>query len=308
MNRKTTKHKIKRAIIPVAGFGTRMYPITRFIKKAFIPIPDGNTMKPILLKLVEELDDVGIEEIALVIATDEKADYERLFNTVLKDNYLNKLSPEMREYDSHILSIGKKIKYIVQEEQKGFGHAIYLCKNFAKSEPVLVVLGDTYFTSNIDKSCIEQIVDYYKEVGEIIIGMNEIPDDEIENVGMLSGTWDNKEKTKLSVNKIVEKPTLEYAKSELQIGGKCYGNFGMWIINNSVFNQIGHNIKNNITSRGEYQFVDAIEQIKDEIPIKALRINGQSHDVGNLLCYQKALFSGLVKSTVVENISKNNSQ
>ena len=308
MKQKTTKtNKIKRAIIPIAGFGTRMYPITRTIKKAFIPVPDGNTMKPIILKLIGDLDRIGIEEIALVIGPDEKEDYERLFSRSLPDAHLNKLSPEMREYDSNILRVGKKIEYIVQEEQKGFGHAVYLCKDFAKKEPVLVVLGDTYFTTNTDKSCIQQIVDYYDEVGKIIIGMNEIPDDEIENLAIMQGSWDDDDLTKLSVNRLVEKPELEYAKTELQMDGKCYGNFGMWVINDKVFKQIEYNIKHDVTSRGEYQFVDAIAQIVDKVPVKALKIDGESHDVGNIACYQKTLLTELLKITDLNLTDSENS-
>ena len=309
MKKESTEiNKIKRAIIPVAGFGTRMYPITRAIKKSFIPIPDGNTMKPILLKLVEDLDEIGIEEIALVVGPQEKSEYEEFFNKTLADDHLDKLSLEMRDYDSNILRLGRKITYIVQEERLGFGHAIHLCKDFAQNEAVLVVLGDTYFTTKSDKSCVEQIVDYYDETKGIVIGMCEATDDEIENIAVMSGSWDDSEKTKLSVNKMVEKPTIEYAKKELQMEGKCYGNFGIWIINNDVFKQIEFNIENNIMSQGEYQFVDAIADIMDKVPVKALKINGQSHDVGNIRCYQKTLLTELIKATNFEFTSENNEE
>lgn len=294
-------HKVKKAIIPVAGFGTRMYPVTRAIKKAFLPINDGKTIKPLLLKLVEELDEVGIEEICLVIGPEDRESYDAFFKKSLKSKNLDKLDQEIKEYDFNILRIGEKIKYVVQEEQKGFGHAIYLCKEFAKNDPVLVVLGDTYFSTDSNKSCIRQIVDYYDEVGKNIIGMGEIADDEIENVGIMAGTWDDEEHTKLSVNRLVEKPNKDYAKEQLQVDGKCYGNFGMWIINQYVFNQIESNILNEIKSRGEYQFVDAIAQLIEGVDVKALKIDGKSHDLGNVNSYQKTLLSGLLNSNKDNN-------
>ena len=111
----------------------------------------------------------------------------------------------------------------------------------------------------------EVIEEFFDYVSDNSLSLKTMEDDEIENVGIMTGVWDDEEKTKLSVNRLVEKPNKEYAKEQLQIDGKCYGNFGMWIINQYVFNQIESNILNEITSRGEYQFVDAIAQIIDGV-------------------------------------------
>lgn len=285
-------HKIKKAIIPVAGFGTRLYPISRAIKKAFMPINDQGIMKPIILKLVEELDASGIEEICLVIGRDDKEQFDAFFKKSLQDENLKKLDKKTKEYEFNILRIGEKIKYVVQDEQKGFGHAVYLCKEFANNDPVLMILGDTYYTSDTDQSCIEQMLSYYDESKRNIIAVGAIADDEIQNVGILTGNWENEEKTKISVKKLIEKPTIEYAKEHLLMDdGNCYGNFGLWVINHYVFDQIGENIRNKITSKGEYQFVDALAQILDDIEVKALKIQGISHDVGNIKSYQKTLLS-----------------
>ncbi len=285
-------HKIKKAIIPVAGFGTRLYPISRAIKKAFMPINDCGIMKPIILKLVEELDASGIEEICLVIGRDDKEQFDAFFKRSLQEDNLNKLDKKTQEYEFNILRIGEKIKYVVQEEQKGFGHAVYLCKEFANNDPVLMILGDTYYTSNTDQSCIEQMLNYYDEVKRNIIAVGAIADDEIENVGILTGNWEDEEKTKIFVKKLIEKPALKYAKEHLLMDdGKCYGNFGLWVINHYVFDQIGENIQNKITSKGEYQFVDALAQILDDVEVKALKIQGTSHDIGNIRSYQKTLLS-----------------
>lgn len=299
-------HKIRKAIIPVAGFATRLYPVSRAIKKAFMPINDEGIMKPIILKLVEELDKAGIEEICLVIGSDDKETFDTFFKKSLNEDHLKKFDKQTRDYEFNILRIGEKIKYVIQDEQKGFGHAIYLCKEFAGSDPTLMLLGDTYYTSNTEKTCIEQMLEYYDEVERNIIAVGEIPDDEIQNVGIMTGLWEDNQRTKMSVKKLVEKPSVEYAHEHLQMdNNKCYGNFGMWIINHHVFNQIGENIKNRITSKGEYQFVDAIAQILGDVEVKALKIDGTSYDVGNLKSYQKTLISTILeKNTEIKNIEK----
>lgn len=289
-------HKVRKAIIPVAGFATRLYPISRAIKKAFMPINDDGIMKPLILKLVEDLDRAGIEEICLVIGSDDKEQYDNFFKKSLPDEHLSKFDKKTQEYEFNILRIGEKIKYVVQKEQKGFGHAVYLCKEFAAGEPVLMILGDTYYTSNENDICIEQMIKYYDEVQKNIIAIGEVDDDEIQNVGIMTGEWEDDEQTKMMVKKLVEKPSLSYAKKNLLMSdGKCYGNFGMWIINHYVFDQIEYNIKNRITSRGEYQFVDAIAQILNDVEVRALKINGESHDVGNIKSYQKTLISTMME-------------
>lgn len=288
------QHKIKKAIIPVAGNATRLYPMSRVIRKAFIPINDNGIIKPIILKLVEELDQSGIEEICLVIGENDQDYYDSFFKKPLKKDYLKKLDEKNRAYDSNILQIGKKIKYIIQTEQNGFGGAIYLCKEFTNNEPVLVVLGDTYYNSNMNtSSCVEQILKYYDEIEKNIIAIVEIDDDEIENVGISSGIWDDEAKEKMTVKKLVEKPKISYAKKHLAMNGKCYGNFGMWIIDHHIFDQIGENIENNMTIKGEYDFVSAIAQKLNDIEIKALKINGKSYDVGNIKSYKKTLLSSI---------------
>ena len=301
-------HKVRKAIIPVAGFGTRLYPVSRAIKKAFMPINDDGSMKPIILKLVEELDKAGIEEICLVIGPDDKEQYDHFFKKSLQDENLRKFDKKTQEYEFNILRIGEKIKYVVQDEQKGFGHAVYLCKEFAAGEPVLMILGDTYYVSKEKSSCIEQMLNYYDDIQKNIIAIGKISDDEIENVGIMTGVWDDTEQTKMSVKKLVEKPSLEYAKEHLQMSdGSCYGNFGMWIINHCVFDQIGENIKNRITSKGEYQFVDAIAQILNDVEIKALKVNGDSYDVGNIHSYQKTLVSTILEKDIeIKHIEKLN--
>ena len=110
-------HNVKKAVVPVAGFGTRMYPFTKSIRKSFVPIVDNGIIKPSILKIVEELDEAGIEQIALVISKDDEKLYRSFFKEPLKDEVFEKLDDKNKEYELKIQRIGEKISFIVQDEQ-----------------------------------------------------------------------------------------------------------------------------------------------------------------------------------------------
>lgn len=183
--------KVKKAIIPVAGFGTRLYPETRSIKKEFFPIIDKDGyVKPVILCLLEQLEDSGIEEICLVIGEEEQKQYDEFFSP-LSQEHISKLSEEKREYEEKILRIGKKITYVYQKERKGFGHAVYQCREFTNNEPVLLLLGDMIYQSYEDKTCSRQLIDAYEETGKTMVSMQAVPLENVSSYGILAGTWEN---------------------------------------------------------------------------------------------------------------------
>ncbi len=119
-------HTVRKAIIPVAGFGTRLYPATRSLKKDFFPIPCTDGMvRPVILILLEELVKSGVEEICLVLGSEEeRIQYTDFFERQLSDEHLRKLNKEAQEYENRILDIGKRLRYVYQREKRGFGHAV----------------------------------------------------------------------------------------------------------------------------------------------------------------------------------------
>ena len=282
-------HKIKKAVIPVAGFGTRMYPFTRNVKKAFLPIVEDGYIKPTILKLVEELDEAGIEEIALIIAKDEEPIYNDFFRTPISEEHFNKLNDKAREYELKIQRLGEKISYIVQEEQLGYGHAVYLSKEFAAGEPVLMILGDTIYKSKTDKSCTEQMLEYYDKVEKPIISLHPIKEEDFKYYGIANGIYDNFEKTEISLQGIVEKPSIEFARENLNMDGKYFGTFGESIIDSSIYDALEYNIKNNVESKGEFQYTDAVDIAIKNADIKGFIINGKQYDLGNAKAYQQAM-------------------
>ena len=222
---------IKKAIIPVAGNGTRMFPITRCIKKAFLPIVDSDgIIKPIILVLIEEVVNAGIDEVCLIIDEEDQKDYDRFFNEKLPNEIISKLSPEMLEYESKIQKIGKKIKYIHQKEKLGLGHAVSLCEEFANKEPVLLVLGDQIYRSNTNKSCTEQFLENFSMTGKLSVSVCEVPLESVSKYGILCGKIENNSDY-FYVDKMVEKPEKDIAKESIIRLRKIKKNIMLFLVN-----------------------------------------------------------------------------
>lgn len=285
------EHKIKKAIIPIAGLATRIYPMNKVTKKAFLPIIDiDGRVKPLILKLLEELDKAEIEEVYLIIGKDEEILYNTLFNQV--DDYIfNKISNEDKLYDLYIKKFSKKIKYIIQEKPLGFGHAIFLAKEYIGNDPCIILLGDTLYSSNSNLTCVEQLLEFYDKAEKNIIALQELKEEQLKNYGTVNGKWINKDKTQLILNTIVEKPSIDYARKNLLIDGKFYGNFGEFIATQSLFNELEEIVKQELKENQEYQLMDAFDKVIKKEETMGIVINGKSYDIGNTKSYIQYLKS-----------------
>ncbi len=238
-------HTVRKAIIPVAGFGTRLYPATRALKKDFFPIPCPDGMvRPVILILLEELVKSGIEEICLVLGSEEeRIQYTEFFERPLSEEHLRKLNPEAQEYENRILSIGKRLRYVYQREKRGFGHAVYQAVEFANNEPVLLLLGDTLYRTQSNKPCALQMIEEYERYNQLMISIHPVPLAEVSHYGILSGVWEDKDHTVLNVSVMNEKPKASYAEEFLGVRNsegkkEYYSVFGQYILTPEVFAQL----------------------------------------------------------------------
>lgn len=276
---------ISRAIIPVAGYGTRLFPATKNIKKAFLPIMDKDgLLKPVILVLLEQLFEAGIEDICLVIGEGEKEIYDEFFKPVTKEHY-DKLDDESKKIEDFIVEIGKKITYVVQSERKGFGHAVYLCKDFAGNDPVLLLLGDTIYTSDSKDNCMKQMMDAYDKYKLPIISMHKIDLENVVHYGIMSGAWANEKETVLKLNEIKEKPSVEYAKENLSVNTKdCkenyYAVFGQYILTKDIFEVLQKDVDSNTDNTKEIELTSALEKVRQDKGTIGYLISGKSYDVG----------------------------
>ena len=287
---------VRKAIIPVAGFGTRLYPQTRGVKKEFCPVVDKDGLvKPAILVLLEELDRIEIDEICLVLNHDEQAYYEQFFLHPLPQEHFAKLPENMKEYEGKIRRIADKLRFVYQEEQRGFGHAVYQALQFANGEPVLLMLGDTIYQSNTNIPCTEQLLEAYERFGQPMVGVQSVPLERVSNYGIFSGVWENKEWTVLKVNQIEEKPTSEFAKDYLGMSsGKArdtyYAAFGAYVITKDVFDRLDEAITNEIVNdKGEIELTDALGYVCEKQGMMACVIDGKSYDLGNAEAYRRTV-------------------
>lgn len=286
---------VRKAIIPVAGFGTRLYPATKEIKKDFMPLidRDGN-IKPAILILLEQLEEAGIEQICLVIGEEERDKYEHFFRP-LSEEHLGKLNAERRAMEEKIIQLGKKITYVYQRERLGFGHAVYQCRAFTADEPVLLLLGDMVYQSFSEQNCSLQLIQAFEQCGKTLVGIHEIPLNDVMHYGILHGQWDNEEETLLKVDQIYEKPTQDYAEEYLKVinekkEAQYYAVFGQYVLTPAVFAELEDNIRNDRMTRGEFQLTDALEKVREKFGMYGFKPNGRSFDLGLPEAYRSTMW------------------
>lgn len=284
-------HTVRKAIIPVAGFGTRLYPATRNFKKDFFPIPcaDG-TVRPVILILLEELVKSGVEEICLVLGSKEERQlYKDFFEKPLSEEHLSKLNAEAQEYENRILDIGKRLRYVYQTEKRGFGHAVYQAADFAGNEPVLLMLGDTLYRSNTNKPCALQLIERYERYNQLLVSIHSVPLTEVSHYGILSGVWEDKERTVLNVSVMNEKPKASYAEEFLGVRNsegqkEYYSVFGQYILTPDVFAQLASDISQADAAGDvahEIELTAALDSVRQKSGMMGVRLNGYMYDMGN---------------------------
>lgn len=292
------QHSVKKVIIPVAGYGTRMYPATRLLKKEFFPVVDRDGIaKPVILLLLEELDRAGIEEFCLVINGDEdREQYRKFFEQALAEDFLEKLSPSMRSYEEFIRRIGKKIDYVVQKEKRGFGHAVYQCRHFADGKPVLLVLGDTLYRTDNKKNCADQLLDAFEKTKKTTVSIHPIAAEEVIHYGVLTGEWIKtfSGSNMMEVRQFVEKPSVGYAKKHLGMATEqnetvFYSVFGEYVLTSEVFEVLAEHVEKNRTAKGEIQLTDALDEVRRKSGLFGFAVDGTMFDVGIPQAYVKTM-------------------
>jgi UTP-glucose-1-phosphate uridylyltransferase/mevalonate kinase len=276
--------KVRKAVIPAAGFGTRLFPATKAAKKELFPVIDRDGIaKPAILIIVEEALNAGIEEIIIIVQRDDLNDFYSLFNQQISIENYNKLPPHFQEYSRRILDMGKRISFVIQQNQEGFGHAVYSTRESVGDEPFLLMLGDHIYRSTGAVSCAQQMIDAYNKHGTSVVGLKRTPQDLIHSFGVVTATWleDNKI---LSITEFAEKPTIDYARTNLRVPGIPEGEyltvFGQYVIKPELFALLEMNIKNNLRERGEFQLPSALDRLRQIDGFNGLMIDGKRFDIG----------------------------
>ncbi|MEM8677567.1 MAG: sugar phosphate nucleotidyltransferase [Cyanobacteria bacterium P01_G01_bin.67] len=288
-----SNQKVFKAVIPAAGFGTRMYPATKALKKELFPIigQDGRA-KPIILAIVEEALSAGIEEVGIVVQESDRALFHDLLKSPPKNELWAKLSRENKEYSEYLKEVGDRITLLTQTEQEGFGHAVFCARDWVGEQPFLLLLGDHIYTSRSESSCAAQMVDIYQQTATSVIGITVMDGDIIHKAGCVAGKWQT-EKSVLEIAQIYEKPTLEYARQYLQVSGMAdnqfLGIFGMYVLEPAIFGLLDSEIKHNQRLKGEFQLTTCLDKLRHAPGAIAYLVQGQYYDTGMPLFYRQTI-------------------
>ncbi|HDF3793493.1 TPA: UTP--glucose-1-phosphate uridylyltransferase GalU [Staphylococcus aureus] len=264
--------KIKKAIIPAAGLGTRFLPATKAMPKEMLPILD----KPTIQYIVEEAARAGIEDIIIVTGRHKRAiedhfDSQKELEMVLKEKGKSELLEKV-QYSTELANIF----YVRQKEQKGLGHAISSARQFIGNEPFAVLLGDDIVESEVP--AVKQLIDVYEETGHSVIGVQEVPEADTHRYGIIDPLTKNGRQ--YEVKKFVEKPAQGMAPSNLAIMGR-------YVLTPEIFDYL----KTQKEGAGnEIQLTDAIERMNNDNQVYAYDFEGERYDVGEKL--------GFVKTTI----------
>jgi len=276
--------KVRRALIPAAGFGTRLFPATKATKKELFPIVDRDGIaKPAILLIVEEALRAGIEQVIIIVQEHDLDAFRTLFNEQITIENFNKLPRHSQEYARNILEMGHRVTFVIQETQQGFGHAVYCAREAIGGEPFLLMLGDHIYRSDGETSCAEQLINAYQQHATSVLGLRQTPEGQIANFGTVTGVW-LEENHLLSVTEFAEKPTVDYARNNLQVHGLPEGTyltvFGQYIIQPKLFDFLEEDISNNVRERGEFQLTSALDRLRQQDGFLGLMIDGQRYDFG----------------------------
>lgn len=286
-------NQVRKAVIPAAGFGTRLFPATKVVKKELLPIIDRDgRAKPIILAIVEEAINAGIEEVAIVTQPRDVAIFTDLFKNPPKPELFSKLSPENQAYSQYLQTLADKITILTQNKQEGYGHAVFCSKNWLNDEPFLLLLGDHVYASNTPISCAEQLLKIYQKTGQNLLALTVMSGDIIHKAGCVTGVWQEVNSV-LEITEIYEKPTLDYARSNLIVKGlepdRFLGIFGMYILEAKIFDHLAAEINHNLRYKGEFQLTTSLEKLRQQEGAIGYLVDGQYFDTGMPQFYRQTM-------------------
>ena len=256
---------VRKAVIPAAGFGTRMLPFTKAVPKELLPLVD----KPVIQYVVEEAINSGIDEILIILSSGKEAVINH-FNPAYELEARLSASGKS-ELLAEITSIGSgaAISFIYQKQLNGLGDAVKLAEKFAGNDPFAVLLGDTVLDSGSDRPVTGQLLDEYSRCRHSVAAVEAVPQEKLSRYGVVGGTWERP--GCMHVDTMVEKPAPGTAPSEFAVASR-------YVFTPEIFPALHATLpgKNN-----EIQLTDAMKQLAASGRLNARVIDGKRYDLGN---------------------------
>ncbi|MBP2002504.1 UTP--glucose-1-phosphate uridylyltransferase [Paenibacillus shirakamiensis] len=262
--------KVRKAVIPAAGLGTRFLPATKAQPKEMLPIVD----KPAIQYIVEEAVKSGIESIIIVTGRNKKSIEDHFDKSVELERILREKGKSKLLHEMEAISELAGIHYIRQKEPLGLGHAILCARQFIGDEPFAVLLGDDIMVS--DPPATRQMISLFEETGRPVVGVKHVPLADVSKYGIIDPSGGGE--GRYEVDGLVEKPSPEQSPSQLAVVGR-------YVLQPSIFDVLEHM---DLGAGGEYQLTDALHAICREEQMLALELSGKRYDIGDKFGYIQA--------------------
>lgn len=259
---------LHKAIIPAAGFGTRMLPAAKAVPKELLPVLD----KPVIQYVVEEAASAGIDDVLLIVSRDKRAVEDHFDRNAELEERLRSSGKESLLASIADLAARVKIHSTRQPRQLGLGDAVLQAERHVANEPFLCLLGDTIFTGDAPA---RQLADAHAELGGTIIGLEEVAPERVSRYGIVGGT--PVREGVLKIDTLVEKPSIELAPSRLAIAAR-------YVLSPAVFQCLHHTAPG---AGGEIQLTDALRALLLREPVHGVILRGRRHDIGNPIDWLK---------------------
>ena len=279
MNNLNTLKKVRKAVIPAAGYGTRFLPATKSMPKEMLPIID----KPTIQYIVEEAVKAGITDI-LIITNSQKASIENHFDRSWElEGFLKSRNKEEDLKLVKDISNIANIFSVRQKEQRGLGHAILCAKEFIGDEPFAVLLGDDV-VDNDNSPAIGQLCECFNKTNSTVVGVQKVPYDDLDKYGIVKPKEEMKRRM-VEIDDMVEKPNQEEAPSR-------YAVLGRYVLTPKIFELLETQAPG---KGGEIQLTDAIKRLSEFEKVYAFEFTGKRYDVGSKEGYIKAIIDFAMK-------------
>jgi len=264
--------RVRKAVLPAAGFGTRFLPASKAIPKEMMPLVD----RPIIQYAVEEAVSAGIEQIIIVISSGRSAIEDHFDSDPVLERWLEERGDiEMLRAVRRISEIGT-IAFVHQKEQLGLGHAVLMAKELVGDEPFAVLLSDDVIVNPGGKPVTGQLIEIYQAHRGSVIALQRVPRSEVSRYGVVDPR--HEEGPLVEIGDLVEKPSVEDAPSDLAV-------LGRYVLSPKIFDILETTQRG---AGGEIQLTDAIRDLSHEQPVFGYQFSGVRHDAGTRIGWLQA--------------------
>ncbi len=268
--------RVRKAVIPAAGFGTRLLPATKAVPKEMLPVLD----KPVIQYVVEEALASGIDHLIIVISQGKQPLRDHLADDPQLEAFLHDRGKDEALQRVHDIARGARIEYVIQHEQKGLGHAIFTARDAVAGEPFAVLLGDTIITPDAGKPAgLAQLLAVHERHGSSVVAVRRVPREWVTRYGIVEGKPTEQDARLYRLHRLIEKPAVDEAPTNLAIAGR-------YVFAPDIFDELA---EAKAGKGGEIQLTDSMNALAARQPMHALLWRAARFDIGNRLDYVKCI-------------------